>query len=268
MQKLPSWKQYCNDIEKHGLKPDRNNIVGAYIFLNDIKIKRVGPSPKITDSMGKEPIREFSYKSRKNLMFVASNTEVIFKVVLTLTFPTWFPTNGKIIKKMLRKFLNHLLKHFDGLEYLWFCEFQERGAPHFHVLLSCKEYSVEFAHWVAFEWFMIVGSRDWEHLKTGTRTEKIREQEGGKRYAVKYGAKMKQKEVPEGFENVGRFWGHSKGVKPILKDVKAGDTDVLLEMFTQNKWVKRAIEKEYEIVYNVSSSIQEIPIVDIGDHHE
>jgi hypothetical protein len=25
---------------------------------------------------------------------------------------------------------------------------------------------------------------------------------------------MRQKEVPDGYRNVGRFWGHSKGVKP------------------------------------------------------
>lgn len=43
--------------------------------------------------------------------------------------------------------------------------------------------------------------------------EPIREEDGARRYVAKYATKTKQKDVPEWFGDIGRFWGASRGVK-------------------------------------------------------
>jgi hypothetical protein len=45
--------------------------------------------------------------------------------------------------------------------------------------------------------------------------EVIKKTDGAVRYVAKYAKKQKQKEVPEGYQNVGRFWGTSPDVKAV-----------------------------------------------------
>jgi len=144
-----------------------------------------------------------------------------YKVMVTLTYPEYYPANGRLVKEHLHRFLQELRresvrsrKHTIGLETFgqtliehssfWFLEFQERGAPHFH-LFTTQFVSKE---WNASTWARIVGSEDEYHAKCGTRIESIRSGRAGMAsYVAKYAAKSEQKTVPIGYENVGRFWG-------------------------------------------------------------
>jgi len=67
----------------------------------------------------------------------------------------------------------------------------------------------------SYDWYNIVGSDDQAHLFAGTRVERIRKPDGAIRYAAKYCSKKSQKVVPPGYKNVGRFWGCSRGIKPL-----------------------------------------------------
>jgi hypothetical protein len=58
----------------------------------------------------------------------------------------------------------------------------------------------------------MVGSRDEKHLRAGTRIEAIKSKGHLYGYLYNYIKKSDQKEVPEGFENVGRFWGSSRNI--------------------------------------------------------
>ena len=180
-----------------------NDVVVNYMIL---------PVKNSTGRKKEDTVKEFTAKSRKRLAFVASNTSIEFRYMTTLTYPAEFESNGKIVKGHLNTFLTWLRRKNSGVEYLWFLEFQRRGAPHFHVLTDCRLRKNE----VSLEWFLIVGSDDDKHLMAGTRTEQLRSKRGGANYAIKYAKKMVQKTVPEGYSNVGRFWGHSKGVKPVV----------------------------------------------------
>ena len=187
------------------------------IYKQDVVVRRVGrgnPNPAPRGSC-----KEWSDKSRKNLAFVASNTDVEFMYMITLTYPSEFPTDGHTCKRHLKGFLNWMRDRSKACnqpkpEYLWFFEFQKRGAPHFHVILDCDVEQITTKSKVSKKWYKIVGSGDERHLQAGTRVEVLRSSDGGKRYAVKYAMKMQQKSVPEGFRNSGRFWGNSKGVAP------------------------------------------------------
>ncbi len=123
-------------------------------------------------------------------------------VMLTLTYPAEFPMDGRLVKRHWHNFRTWLVRK-HGRCGVWFMEFQERGAPHFHVFLDAGVDKQE----VSRKWYAIVGSEDPKHLVAGTRVEQLREQHAAPAYAAKYAAKAKQKAVPEGFQEVGRFWG-------------------------------------------------------------
>lgn len=188
------------------------------VYKNDVVVKRIGgygnPEPPLRGEC-----HEWSDQSRRNLAFVASNTAVKFTWMVTLTYPKYFPTDGKICKRHLERFLQWIRdraksRDMPKPEHLWFFEFQKRGAPHFHILFDGELDKMITTDNLSEKWFRIVMSLDWNHLKAGTRLERLRSSDGGKRYAVKYAMKMNQKVVPEGFRNAGRFWGNSKGVNP------------------------------------------------------
>jgi hypothetical protein len=134
------------------------------------------------------------------MIFTFRNCEDL-KVMLTLTYPREFPMDGRLVKRHWHNMRTWLVR--QGIKGAWFLEFQKRGAPHFHVFLNAR---VE-ASQVSQRWYEIVGSEDLNHLLAGTRIEMLREQHAASAYAAKYASKVEQKEPPEGFTDVGRFWG-------------------------------------------------------------
>lgn len=191
-------------------------IIGVEVYRNDAVVLRAAGWGNGVEATRTE-IKEFSKASRRRLAFVASNTDIEFTSMLTLTYPRLFPSDGKSVKRNLKMFLQALQRKVNALEYLWFLEFQKRGAPHIHLLLQgvCVNRSMQL--WVSETWYRLCATGDERHLRAGTRLERIREPDGARHYAVKYAFKMQQKAVPKPYRNVGRFWGHSKAVKPILR---------------------------------------------------
>jgi hypothetical protein len=135
------------------------------------------------------------------------------RVLLTLTYPGQFSTDGREVKRHWANMRRWLSRR--GVAGAWFMEFQERGAPHFHCFLTGEVPKCE----VAAAWYQIVGSGDHRHARAGTRIEVLREVHAAGAYAAKYLKKQEQKEVPEGFSDVGRFWGLFGGlaVQPVAE---------------------------------------------------
>ena len=204
----------------------------------------------------KKDITEFTKESRRRLAFVAANTSVLFAVMITLTYPKEFPTNGETVKLHLKRFKESLLRRFPA-EYLWCLEFQKRGAPHCHILLDNPD-PLKDRLWVSKRWYEIVGSKDHKHLLAGTRTERLRSKEGGKRYIVKYTAKMRQKIVPAEYAKVGRFWGHSRKVKPMeIGTIELGGEKAFWELI--KNWDRaKSIKLPLKTLFNASESIQDV----------
>lgn len=154
-----------------------------------------------------------------------------YRHMVTLTYPGFFESDGAIVKNHLRRFLQEVQReyirghrtdgdgmsrdtapgtgqNYSGFQQLhsafWFLEFQERGAPHFHIFFNWAPDK----EWVSKRWYDIVGSDDIRHFHAGTRTEKlIAGRAGTISYASKYANKCEQKVVPDDYKNVGRFWG-------------------------------------------------------------
>ncbi|WP_462273673.1 rolling circle replication-associated protein [Methanohalophilus sp.] len=178
--------------------------------------------------------------------------------MITLTYPGQYTSDGATVKGHLRAFLQALRRVNNDVSYLWFLEFQKRGAPHFHVLTRGIQITKERKEWVSKRWYAIVGSKDERHLRAGTRTESVRKKDGAKRYAVKYAYKMKQKRVPEGYRNVGRFWGHSKDVKPIpIAEVECNEDDIIAGLEIGEWEYLRGDALHYRVLYGVSDILTE-----------
>jgi hypothetical protein len=71
-------------------------------------------------------------------------------------------------------------------------------------------------------WNRIAGQNDPDHLRVGTKIEMMEKPHAAGAYAAKYLRKQEQKEVPEQFSNVGRFWGLFGGLSvQVLAEVNS-----------------------------------------------
>lgn len=206
--------------------------------------------PQIGPNNGKEKITNLSKKSLRRLNHIMQCTTTELNSMITLTYGEYYPPNGKIVKKDWGKIRQFILQYTD--DYIWFLEFQKRGAPHLHILLSIDEIAPYMrlsllSTWVRSQiksnwWQMVcpIDQRDQQFCRLikfnahPTIWEMIRKPDGAKRYVAKYATKTHQKEVPARFSDVGRFWGASKSVSRVLGvtvDTSAWELHKLLEKF-------------------------------------
>jgi len=147
----------------------------------------------------------FSIKARGRLMNLCArirrDAPALF---VTLTYPHTWPADPKVWKRDLDAFGKWLRRQFPGCSAIWKLEPQQRGAPHYHLLV----WGIPYLHHtlLARRWFEIVGSDDTAHQAAGTRVEAVRSRNGVMRYASKL-YMGKDFAMPPGWEKVGRFWG-------------------------------------------------------------
>lgn len=200
--------------------------VEVELLRRDCRVKRVwsgGCSGRRRRSGAGAPrgqIVGFSDASRRRLLRVLRNGPE-WEGLIDLTYPRDFPSDGAKVRRDRDVFLKRLRRRVRGLAYLWVLEFQVRGAPHIHVCVAGPGVgrlvrSAAFYALVARWWFEIVGSGDVRHLHAGTRVSVVRSSQGVAHYLAKYLRKCSQKEVPDGYVNVGRFWGASRGLVQVV----------------------------------------------------
>jgi hypothetical protein len=211
-------------------------VVGVQVYRQDAVVVRRGVS-RAGVYPGRADVKVFSRRSRQRLAFVASNTDIRFTSMLTLTYPRQFPNDGKDVKRNLNAFFAALRRRVPGVSVLWFLEFQRRGAPHIHILIRGVRVYQAMQQWCSATWYRICDTGDARHLAAGTRLERIRKPNGARNYAVKYAHKMVQKRVPENYRNVGRFWGHSRDVKPVLRFEAECTNDDLIGALEHGQWL-------------------------------
>lgn len=171
-----------------------------------------------------------SKKSLIRLMFIMQCTQVHLGSMLTLTYPKHYPENGEIVKEDINVMAQKMRRR--GWSYVWFLEFQVRGAPHVHYMLEPDTITPKMRADVGIQWTERIAMSKWylekcpdgDYLKEVIKMlkfnchestfELLREHDGAKKYAAKYAAKEKQKKVPKRYKNVGRFWGASQDIKP------------------------------------------------------
>ena len=187
------------------------------IYANDVKfafrlITKLDKNSKFREKEKRYQKRgrivAYSEKSKRRYRFILRNTQKLWSHELEVSYPSEFPMDGKKVKRDIRLLKESLQREYPGIAWTWRLGFQRRNAPHVHFLMDRP---VDYK-WLAKRWYEIVGSGDPKHLRAGTHVDKIRNIGKMINYMVTYMADDKETVVPEGFEDVGRFWGVKRGI--------------------------------------------------------
>lgn len=214
------------------MRKRKDNVLSAQSNLNTISFEfqggYVGAACKQLRSEGKRTtvtrgdVTEFSRRSRHRIlkMFAKLDWKRRKAIFITLTYPEAYP-HPKRAKQHLRAFLKRLSRYFHapGNKYaaIWRMEFQERGAPHFHIILVDLPFVPKED--IQQMWGEVIG-----YEKPFTRIELCRNKRKTMYYVSKYLAKSEWKKksgkwVFCGFiyvpypsastdeSSIGRFWG-------------------------------------------------------------
>lgn len=185
-------------------------------YSKDLYVCRDFPATSLRENSPscRKAIYEFSDKSRAHLDHIACNSGHLIKSQFCLTYHDQNPTDGEVVKKHLDKWLKSYRRRFPAGSYLWVLEFQERGIPHYHVFLSVPVDPV-MQKKMARSWVKITkGSKEqyWWHCRPSNWIPW--NMENGNYLMKNYVVKQAQKDVPQEFQNVGRFWGCSRAMHP------------------------------------------------------
>ena len=225
----------------------------------EVMIIKPGFVPDGSGADNRNEIDSFSRKSKKRMRLVLEDTEGLWKTWFIFTYPKIFSKDGRKLKRDI-DVMNHWLRRKGIKDYFWGKEFQKRGAPHVNFLLPCELDVRE----VRKAWYKIVGSEDPKHLKNGVKVRRISDKAKLAGYILGDLRKQGQKEVPEGYENIGRFWGCSRALNSIgeysycFDSERALNASILpvVEYYKEklNQWSKGK-EKPYELKYPGSSFV-------------
>ena len=226
-------------------------VVTVALYKNGcVEVFRKANSKGTKKPVARKRITKMTDKSLRRLMFAANRHTCNFGSMLTLTYPRVFPDNGKIVKEDLKAILQKLRRW--GFRYLWFLEFQKRGAPHIHILIETNYISPRMRAAFAIAWVARIAKSAWFTLSVNDEDhpkelikilkvnlhpkawELIRNENGARNYVMKYASKMSQKKVPEAYDDVGRFWGISNSAMPDAEDYIEITESIL------RKWLKLA----------------------------
>jgi hypothetical protein len=151
--------------------------------------------------------------------------------MVTLTYPSVFPKDGKVVKAHLERFYARWKRYYGAPKGMWKLEFQQRGAPHFHCFVGLPEAEDELRAWLLEAWYGCVESGDERHLFNGVDISVWRWGTLGQNrskvgmYFARHGAKgwrSYQNELPPGYTSPGRWWGvwgRSAGFVPVEQEV-------------------------------------------------
>lgn len=216
------------------LDPELSPLPGQFVlqvYKVDLKIVKGFSRPGSQHERApREAIFEFSASSRKNLLKTCRNSGHHIRSQFCLTFHENWPADGKELKRQMHVFLVLLARHYPGCHYLWVLEFQARTAPHFHLFTDLEPTS-ENQRFLAQTWVTVSGQLDDEvclawHLHENNFFAWTMVNGS---YVSKYAEKAEQKDVPENFHNVGRFWGSSRNMVPryyVVDPVEAEDPEI------------------------------------------
>lgn len=169
------------------------------------KLKKTFPGVAAPIRATRGTVSGFSWRSRKRLLdwlHSINQRQTTRGLFVTLTYHLNYGDDWRVWKRHLDIFFKRCKRKYPKFAAVWKLEFQERGAPHFHLLVF-NVYRMEH-DWVASAWNDIVDPGNPEHLAAGTEVRRIRSFGGVIHYALKYIAKVGG--LPEGTQT-GRIWG-------------------------------------------------------------
>lgn len=243
-------RQYAPDPAQVGAAL-RGGVGVLTVFRQDVKVQRgavrnaplkarrkpdhdTGTDTDMAPKRGR--ITRLSDKAKGRLIHTLRNVGGLTHK-LTLTYPGEFPTDGAKVKADLAAMNKRLAR--AGLSGVWYLEWQKRGAPHFHLLTRGALPRAELSR----AWYEVVGSSDPRHLRAGTQIKALGDCENPESYAVKDAHKKAQKDVPEGYTDVGKFWGVFGGLVVMPVQVVTAALAVVAPLIRVARGIERAARR-------------------------
>lgn len=224
------------------------------LYSCSVRILRPYWGPVIFKRGKRRAIDSFSWASKRRLRFTAANALPALISQFGMTYHKRNPS-GREVKKHLHNFLIQLVSEYPEIGYLWILEFQRRGVVHLHLWLTYPV-SPGLHRFMAELWHRIAEPESayhlWWHLRDGSRNPKENNfipwgmRSAG--YLCKYLDKEHQKRVPDGFGEVGRFWGASRGLvqaQGIVTDIEL-DNSFPHVSWKPSKMILRTVCKSQE----------------------
>ena len=119
--------------------PDSMRLVvtGYEVYRSDIKVIHTPVEEPQGGGGERGAITYLSQSARERLRFFVANSDTVSAGMVTLTYPSKYSLDGRALKREMDNFLRSCRRKWEGrFEYLWFLEFQRRGAPHVHMLTA------------------------------------------------------------------------------------------------------------------------------------
>ena len=158
---------------------------------------------------------------------------------VTLTYRDWLD-DAKLWKAQLNRWLTAVRWRFPKAAGVWRLEFQERGAPHFHVLLWLGETvdEVPFRDWCTERWLDAIGNHTQAVRMHAVTVAPIRDLLNSKFYLSLYQAKDKndRKDIP-----TGRLWGKIQEGLLCTEPIKTAYLDG-----QQSKLLRRLLRRSFQ----------------------
>jgi hypothetical protein len=154
-------------------------------------------------------VTSFSSQSRLRLLRKCARLSPHKVTFITLTYGRFYP-DTQAAKQHLRALLERFRRKFPQASCIWRLEFQERGAPHFHLLF----FELPFFPFAELRrWWNVITAYYCNGNLHRVRIEKVKTRRGVMFYAAKYAAKITQAGsdlaffINDTYLHAGRFWG-------------------------------------------------------------
>jgi len=154
-------------------------------------------------------VTSFSPMSRLRMLRKVARLAPTRVVFVTLTYPARYPS-PRTAKRHLRAFLERIRRRYPQSSAMWRLEYQERGAPHFHLMFF------ELG-WLPFaelrRWWSEITVKYIDDTLPFVRIELVHSRRGVMWYVAKYCAKVADGVSGSAFFNLdtylhaGRYWG-------------------------------------------------------------
>lgn len=191
-----------------------------YVFENCVKFEHPAQSKRHPEPPEHDEnyINSFSKKSRKRLFNIFNclqYSEYGIPLFITLTFHFDAPEDRKNLKKILENFFKRLKRILPEFHYIWKLEYQERGTPHFHIILfpldkKMQMYSPARELQIHQAWFQLKQCKCTHCAKFSTKIVSVNSYKIAVSYISKEIAKIQDRYEDH---DLGRIWGLSHNMK-------------------------------------------------------
>lgn len=162
--------------------------VVVYAGMTKVRMPAYKPPPVKPPHRG--IIRGMSSKSRKRMMEAIAqwlNFDKGRSYFITITYHEEWGVNYKAWKRDVDVFIKRMRRKFEDVGGLWKLEFQQRGAPHYHLLISgVNEVLSEMIKWVTDNWADIAHENSVHKGKYATNVRRIYSRFHAQNYCSKY----------------------------------------------------------------------------------